>query len=151
MSVEQDLLKKFQEKNWTLAFAESCTGGDLAARLTKVPDASKVFLGSIVAYSELVKKELLGIPEELFPDQVVSEAMTKEMIRGLMDLLDVTVAVSVTGYAGPSGAEVGKIWVAYQKKGEEPKAEQLNLKGNREEIIRQAGDIIFGYLKDKLV
>ncbi len=151
MSVERELLAKFQAKQWTLAFVESCTGGDLAARVTKIPDASKVFLGSIVSYSDQLKKGLLAVNPELLPDKVVSEEVALEMVKGLFSLLDPTVCVAVTGYAGPSGKEVGNVWVAYQKKGEDPRAINLHLTGSREEIIHQIGDIVFAYLKDEIV
>lgn len=150
MSVEHELLAKFQEKQWTLAFVESCTGGDLAARLTKVPGASKVFLGAIVSYSEQLKEGLLAVPPELLPDRVVSQEVALEMVKGLSELIDSTVSVAVTGYAGPTGKEVGNVWVAYQKKDDAPKVFNLHLQGSREEIIHQIGDIIFAYLKDEL-
>ena len=144
MSLEHELLDSFKQKQWTLAFAESCTGGDLAARLTKVPEASKVFLGGIIAYSEQIKKGLLAVT----PDKIVSEQMAQEMVKGLSGLVDATVCVSVTGWAGPAGPEVGNIWIAYQKKGEPPKAENLHLQGERSQIIQQIGDHIFTYLKN---
>jgi len=148
LSLEHELLDSFKQKQWTLSFAESCTGGDLAARLTKVPDASKVFLGSIVAYSEQLKKGFLAVSPELIPDKVVSEQMAQEMVKGLSCLLDATVCVSVTGWAGPAGPEVGNIWIAYQKKGESPKTENLHLQGDRGQMIQQIGDHIFTYLKN---
>lgn len=150
MSLEHELLDAFQQKQWTLAFAESCTGGDLAARLTKIPEASKVFLGGIIAYSGQIKKGLLAVSPDLTPDKIVSEQMAQEMVKGLSDLLDATVCVSVTGWAGPAGPEVGNIWIAYQKKGEPPKTENLHLQGERSQIIQQIGDHIFTYLKNLL-
>jgi len=81
LSLEHELLDAFQQKQWTLAFAESCTGGDLAARLTKIPEASKVFLGGIIAYSGQIKKGLLAVSPDLTPDKIVSEQMAQEMVK----------------------------------------------------------------------
>lgn len=100
-SLVLDLLRA---RDLTLATAESCTGGLIAARLTDVPGASDVFLGSIVAYSNGVKGEQLGVPEELLSTHgAVSAETAAAMARGARERLSADVAVAVTGVAGPDG------------------------------------------------
>ena len=142
-SLEQKLLNKFLTNGWTLAFAESCTGGDLAARLTKIPNASKVLRGSIVTYSREAKVKFLGVTTE----KIVSKEAAVQMAQGLLKNLPATVGVSVTGYMGPAGgteeAPLGTVFIAIQKSGEAPEVYELHLKGERVELIHQVGDIIF--------
>ena len=100
-SLVLDLLRT---RDLTLATAESCTGGLVAARLTDVPGASDVFLGSIVAYSNGVKGEQLGVPEELLSTHgAVSAETAAAMAHGARERLSADVAVAVTGVAGPDG------------------------------------------------
>ena len=89
--------------------AESCTGGAIAALLTSVPGASKYFKGSVVAYSNMVKKDLLKVsPDTLLSFGAVSIPTVEEMAVGLLDVLDIDVSVAVSGIAGPSGGSVEK-------------------------------------------
>jgi nicotinamide-nucleotide amidase len=88
----------------TLATAESCTGGLVAARLTSVPGSSDVFRGAVVAYANDVKEESLGVPADLLATYgAVSAESAEAMARGVRDRLGVDVAVAVTGVAGPGG------------------------------------------------
>jgi nicotinamide-nucleotide amidase len=88
----------------TLATAESCTGGLVAARLTEVPGSSDSFLGAIVAYSNEVKAEQLGVPSDILGTYgAVSAETAAAMARGARERLGADVAVSVTGVAGPGG------------------------------------------------
>ena len=103
------LLSLLRERGLTLATAESCTGGLVAARLTDVPGSSDVFAGAIVAYSNELKVQQLGVPAELLREHgAVSAEAAAAMARGARDRLDVDVAVSVTGVAGPDGGSEEK-------------------------------------------
>jgi nicotinamide-nucleotide amidase len=98
------VLSLLRERGLTLATAESCTGGLVAARLTDVPGASDVFLGSVVAYSNDVKAAELGVSEAVLRDHgAVSAEAAAAMAEGARARLGVDVAVSVTGIAGPDG------------------------------------------------
>jgi nicotinamide-nucleotide amidase len=103
------VLGLLRDRSLTLATAESCTGGLVAARLTDVPGSSEVFLGSIVAYSDVVKAEQLGVPEEVLSQHgAVSAETAAAMARGARDRLSADVAVAVTGIAGPGGGTESK-------------------------------------------
>lgn len=102
--VEELVLKNARVQGLTLAVAESCTGGLVAARLTSVPGSSDVFRGGIVSYADDVKRELLGVPEEILKwHGAVSAEAAAAMASGARRALGVDVAVSVTGVAGPGG------------------------------------------------
>jgi len=93
-----------RERGLTLATAESCTGGLVAARLTSVPGSSEVFQGAVVAYSNGVKTAELGVPQALLDEHgAVSAEAAAAMAHGARSRLGVDVAVSVTGVAGPGG------------------------------------------------
>ncbi|MGO9094153.1 MAG: competence/damage-inducible protein A [Bryobacteraceae bacterium] len=88
----------------TLSVAESCTGGLLAQRITSVPGASDYFLGGFLTYSNRMKTELLGVPEEVLREHTaVSDLVAEAMARGARLRTDSTYALSVTGIAGPAG------------------------------------------------
>lgn len=109
-----DLLRK---KKLTIATAESCTGGNIAARLTSIPGSSDYYKGSVVAYIPEVKEALLQVPLHVIEQfGVVSEETVVAMVRGAMKVLQTDCAVATTGIAGPTGGTdtipVGSIWIA---------------------------------------
>ena len=134
-----DLLR---DRSLTLATAESCTGGLVATRVTDVPGSSDVFLGSIVAYANDVKRERLGVPEEVLAVHgAVSAETAAAMARGARAALGADVAVSVTGVAGPGGGTdekpVGLVFLhAVGPDGE--LARRLDFPGDRETIRLRA-------------
>lgn len=98
-------------------FAESCTGGLVASRITSVPGISAIFPGSLVTYSDLAKIEQLDVtPETLRDHGAVSRECAAEMAWGVMKRFDTRIAISVTGIAGPDGGSerkpVGTVWFA---------------------------------------
>jgi nicotinamide-nucleotide amidase len=102
--IEELVLDLCRERGLTLATAESCTGGLVAARLTNVPGSSDAFRGSIVAYANEVKRAELGVPEEVLATYgAVSAETALAMAEGVRARLGVDVAVAVTGVAGPGG------------------------------------------------
>jgi nicotinamide-nucleotide amidase len=102
--VEEHVLELCRLRKLTLATAESCTGGLVAARLTSVPGSSDVVAGGVVAYSDAVKRSELDVPAELLVQHgAVSAEVAEAMARGARRRLCVDVAVAVTGIAGPDG------------------------------------------------
>jgi nicotinamide-nucleotide amidase len=103
-------------KQYTLATAESCTGGLVAERLTRVPGASDYFVGSIVSYTNEVKMKLLGVPAEMLDQHgAVSGEVAEAMARGVKQRTGATIGLSVTGVAGPGGGTqavpVGTVYI----------------------------------------
>ncbi|HEY3185070.1 MAG TPA: CinA family nicotinamide mononucleotide deamidase-related protein [Gaiellaceae bacterium] len=108
-AVQEIVLRECRVRGLTLATAESCTGGLVAARLTSVPGSSDVFLGGVVAYADEVKVRELGVPEQLLREHgAVSAEVAAAMARGARERLCADVAVSVTGIAGPGGGTAEK-------------------------------------------
>lgn len=109
--------KLLVDKNLTIGFAESCTGGLFSAWNTDIAGSSAWFKGAIVAYANEAKTALLGVPQETISNSgAVSKETAIAMVNGLMDRLKPSVGVAVTGIAGPSGGSeekpVGLVWVA---------------------------------------
>lgn len=109
----------------TIAIAESCTGGLVAAALTEIPGASDVLLASIVCYSNDTKTALLGVGSEIIDTfGAVSIASAWAMAQGALARSEADVAVSVTGIAGPGGATekkpVGTVVFAVARRGDNP-------------------------------
>lgn len=96
----------YREKGLTIATAESCTGGMVAACLTDLPGSSTIFLMGAVAYSNAVKRSVLGVSQiTLVEHGAVSEQVAREMADGARARSGADVAVSITGIAGPGGSE----------------------------------------------
>jgi nicotinamide-nucleotide amidase len=105
-----------KDRGQTVAVAESCTGGMLAARLSDVSGSSSYFLGGYVTYTEALKIAVLGVPAFLLEEQgPVSEAVAIAMAEGARQAAGTDYAVSVTGIAGPTGGTdinpVGTVWI----------------------------------------
>lgn len=115
--IKEIIGKMLINKKITVSTAESCTGGNIAARLTSVPGSSGYFAGSIVAYSNEVKTSLLHVKQEtLDKNGAVSEETVVEMVQGAMKTLKTDCAIATSGIAGPGGGTpqkpVGTIWIA---------------------------------------
>lgn len=111
----EELVGRLRDRQATLATAESLTGGRLAALVTGVPGASRVYRGGVVAYATEVKQQLLGVPEEVVRHHgVVSVECARAMAEGVRRELGTTYGVSTTGVAGPEeqeGRSVGTVFV----------------------------------------
>ena len=103
------VLRLLGDAGQTLAVAESCTGGALGAALTAVAGSSAVFAGGVIAYSNAVKQQLLGVPEALLDQHgAVSEPVAKAMAEGLRSRLHCDWGIAISGVAGPGGGTVEK-------------------------------------------
>jgi len=115
--IEFVLGKILTEKKLTLATAESCTGGKIAATLSAVSGASNYFKGSVVSYASQTKIDVLGVSKETIDKySVVSAGVAKEMVLGIQKLTQADYAIATTGNAGPakgdSNAELGTVFIA---------------------------------------
>lgn len=135
-TIEQIVLRLATERGWSVATAESATGGMIASRITAMPGASKVFRGAIVAYHEDIKRMNLGVAAELIENHgVVSEPVAIAMADGVATALEADVAISVTGSAGPDAQDkkVGTMVIAVHTP-ERTMARTLSLPGDRERV-----------------
>ena len=127
----------------TVSTAESCTGGLIAAALTDVAGASRVFGTGVVSYSNACKQKLLAVAEDtLTAHGAVSAETAGQMARGVRTAADAAIGVSVTGEAGPTPAEdhpVGTVFIALADK-KRTWVEELHLEGDRAAIRRAAAD-----------
>ena len=101
------VIDKLIEKNWTISFAESCTGGLLAATFVEVPNASKVFNESFVTYSDESKIIRLGVNKETIKKHTVySKEVADEMAINVAKTTNSNVGIGISGIAGPSGGTI---------------------------------------------
>lgn len=126
----------------TIVTAESCTGGWVAKTLTDIAGSSAWFECGVVAYSYEAKESLLGVqPQTLERTGAVSQETVTEMVSGALARYGASVAVAVTGIAGPSGGTPGKpvgtVWIAWKRRGGYARAELYHFGGDREAIRRQ--------------
>jgi nicotinamide-nucleotide amidase len=117
VTLQQIVGRLLKVNNATLSTAESCTGGAIAHLITQVPGSSTYFKGSIVAYSNQVKEEILGIDPEIIKIYgAVSKPVVEAMAKAVKEKLNTDYAIAVSGIAGPSGGSlekpVGTVWIA---------------------------------------
>ncbi len=144
---EEDTLEKIvgmllMKKRATLSVAESCTGGNLSRRITSVPGSSAYFTGSVVAYSNDIKLNVLNINLKSLTDYgSVSREVAEEMATGVRDRFKTDYSISTTGIAGPDGGTaekpVGLVWIAVASK-EKVLSKKFLFGGNRERNIERA-------------
>lgn len=109
LSMAEIVFNLLSAKNQTLSIAESCTGGYISHQMTMIPGASKVFVGSVVSYSNSVKHHQLGVESTLFETVgAVSEQVVTQMVEGVRERLTTDYAIAVSGIAGPGGGSVEK-------------------------------------------
>jgi competence/damage-inducible protein CinA-like protein len=152
--VEELVLEACHSRGWTLATAESSTGGMVAARLTSVPGSSESFVGGVVAYSNELKERELGVPAELIVEQgAVSAEVAAAMASGARSELGADVAVSVTGIAGPGGGTprkpVGLVYL-HAETPEAGRAREFSIPGDRDTVRRRATTMALHLLRDVL-
>jgi nicotinamide-nucleotide amidase len=111
------LVKNLSKQKLTISFAESITGGGMGEIITSIPGSSKVFQGTVVAYSNKSKMEILNVKRSTIKKySEVSEEVAIEMATGAREVFQSDFAISTTGEAGPrsnSGQKVGKVWVGF--------------------------------------
>jgi nicotinamide-nucleotide amidase len=141
-ALAQTLAEALAQRREMLVSAESCTGGWIAKVLTDLPGSSAWFECGVVAYSYEAKEALLGVnPHTLEQHGAVSEETAVEMVSGALARFGATIAVAVTGIAGPSGGTddkpVGTVWIAWKRRGGYAHAEVFRFEGDREAVRRR--------------
>lgn len=146
------LLKELDRRRLTCATAESCTGGNIAHRITSVPGSSVSFLGGVVSYANSVKTDLLDVGKETLQRcGAVSREVVEQMALGVCRATGADCAVATSGIAGPSGGTpdkpVGTVWIAWAVKGR-VEARMFRFPGNRQRVIdRATTEAILGLYK----
>ena len=145
---EEKVVRALLERRQTVATAESLTAGLLSAALCNVPGASGCFLGGVAAYQDEVKEKTLGVPKAVIDRHTaVSAPCARAMARGAREMFGAAFALSTTGYAGPTGENVGLVYVGLADE-RKTRAYRLHFSGSRQGI-RQMTVLIALYLLQK--
>ena len=141
--------------NKTISFAESCTGGNLSSSISKIPGASKIFIGSIVSYSKFSKKNILKIDEsELDNYSTVSKEITIKMAESVKQKLKTDYSIAITGNAGPNvdspETNLGDCFVAIMSDNE-IFCKKFQFDCNREDFNNLATNSSFQLFFDKII
>lgn len=150
MTTAEKLVQALVEKKLTCATAESCTGGGVGYAITGVSGSSAVFWGGVISYDNSVKRDVLGVSEEVLSTKgAVSPECAAAMAEGVRRLLKTDLAVSLTGIAGPGGGSaekpVGLVWFGLASKAGTT-TEQKIFPGDREAVRTAAIEHAIGLL-----
>ena len=137
-----NLADRLLSHHYTLATAESCTGGWLGRELTAVSGSSQWYEGGVISYSNSVKQNILQVPEALLNQYgAVSEQVALAMASGVQNIMQSHLSVAITGVAGPGGGTpdkpVGTVWIAWCIE-QRIEAQKFVFQGEREEVRKQA-------------
>jgi len=149
-SLEKVIGDLLRARHATLSVAESVTGGLLGGRISAVPSASDYYVGGFLTYTNEMKTRLLGVPQEMLAEHTaVSEPVAKAMAEGAKARSGSSYALSVTGYAGPDGANVGLVFVGLASP-DGCEARRVQLPGDRERIRTFSTNTALDVLRRKL-
>ncbi|MGH9041431.1 MAG: competence/damage-inducible protein A [Acidimicrobiia bacterium] len=149
-SMETVVLALLRGRGWTLAVAESVTGGLVGARLVDAPGASDTFRGGLVTYASDVKRSILGVKAE----KVVSGECAMQMAEGVRRVMGADVGLAVTGVAGPTeqdGEPVGTVWFGAALPDVVTEAFKVRLPGDRERVRQFATISLLNFLRLRLL
>ncbi|RYZ71364.1 MAG: CinA family protein [Lysobacteraceae bacterium] len=141
-ALAENLGERLRQTHHRLVTAESCTGGWIAKAVTDIAGSSDWFDCGMAAYSYEAKQALLGVrPETLETHGAVSRETVIEMVAGALVNSGASIAVAVTGIAGPGGGSedkpVGTVWIGWKKRGGYARAEAFRFEGDRDAVRRQ--------------
>lgn len=140
-----------RDQHATLSVAESATGGLLGGRITAVPSSSDYFRGGFIVYTDDMKTQILGVPAEMLAESTaVSEPVAKAMAEGAKQRAGSDYALSITGYAGPQGNQVGLVFIGLAgPAGTEVR--RVNFGGDRERVRMFSTNIALDFLRRALL
>ncbi|OGQ80484.1 MAG: hypothetical protein A3F90_16455 [Deltaproteobacteria bacterium RIFCSPLOWO2_12_FULL_60_19] len=155
VTLEEIVGKILAEKGWTLALAESCTGGYVGHRITRVAGSSAYFKSSCVCYANDAKVRFLGVKRATLEQHgAVSRETALEMAEGARREAGADIGLSITGIAGPSGGSaekpVGTVWIAVAQEGRS-EARAFHFQGDRERVILGASQAALNFLRTALL
>ncbi|MCG8461014.1 MAG: CinA family nicotinamide mononucleotide deamidase-related protein [Holophagales bacterium] len=150
--LEQAVGRALEAAGRKLVTAESCTGGLVSERLTRIPGSSAWFLGGAVAYSYGMKTRLLGVPQTLIQAHgAVSEEVARAMAEGALERLGGDLAISITGIAGPGGATpekpVGLVHLALSSHADGTRHRVARFPGGRERVRRLTSQVALDWVR----
>jgi len=149
-----EIINTLKERNQTITFAESCTGGRVASAFTAISGASAVLNGSVISYANEIKSQWLEVKEEtLLKYGAVSKECVKEMLHGVIKMAKADSGIAVSGIAGPTGGTdekpVGTVYIGVIHKNKII-IEHHIFKGDREAVQEQAKDTAIALFKKNL-
>ncbi len=138
----EKIIQKLTEQKQTISFAESCTGGRIAAAFTAISGASEILDGSVVSYSNDIKHKWLGVENDVLEEfGAVSEECVSQMLDGIQKMAQSDYAIAVSGIAGPTGGTefkpVGTVYIGLLTPSNK-KIFHCHFKGSREEVQEQS-------------
>jgi len=153
--IEKVIGDLMRNKKMTLSTAESCTGGLLSSRITDIPGSSDYFIGGVVAYSNEIKKKILGVKEEDLKNfGAVSEPVVKRMAEGIRELFKTDFGIGISGIAGPTGGTqqkpVGTVYLSLSFK-EKTQIYREFFTGSRKDIKFKSSHFILNELRKMLL
>jgi len=153
-TVTEKIIHTLAVQQQTITFAESCTGGRIAAQFTAISGASAILNGACITYSNEIKHRWLGVSLEVLQQHgAVSEACVSQMLEGAVKMAEADVAIAVSGIAGPTGGTpekpVGTVYIGILTQ-EEKKVYHCLFKGDREAIQQQSVRFAIERLSEKL-
>ena len=151
ISLPELLFRKLEKSGATLSVAESCTGGFISHRLTSISGISRVFVGSVVSYSNSVKHHQLGVESTLFETVgAVSEQVVTQMATGVRERLQTDYSIAISGIAGPDGGSedkpVGTVVIGISSKSE-TRVQTFRFTGERMMVIERSANLAFDLLR----
>lgn len=152
-TIEEIVFEKLLEKNKTVSFAESCTGGLVSARFVNLSGVSKVYKGAVISYENEIKEKILGVKSQTLEKfGAVSKECVIEMAKGVSNLLNTDYSVSISGIAGPTGGTkekpVGTVWICgYSRENNEIITEKFLFRGDRQTIRNSSAFHAFNILR----
>lgn len=155
--IQNEIAELFFKNKKTLAVAESCTGGYLSHLITSVPGSSEFFKGSVVSYSNEIKRSILNVRElNLKKHGAVSEFVVNDMAINTMGLFDVDYSIATSGIAGPGGGTdekpVGTVWICVATTTRfNARLHQFDPNSSRLEIIHKSAEAALQMLKEELL
>lgn len=151
MTLESRVVAALAKEGMWLACAESCTGGLFGARLTRVPGAGDVFRGGLISYQDEMKAEFLHVERELLARLgAVSQPVARQMAEGAREAFAADIAVSITGFAGPSvppGGELGRVYIGISHWGG-TEVHDLHFAADREKVREGATEEALRFVLD---